>query len=208
MLQKINGINYAGADVRVATAVGILKATRNLTEGNYVYRQRFQQHRDYVSLLPLNTAGVNGSLLVEETELEPAGIGEIVEWDRVYIGIPPSRTEQGTAVKTYTFCDYLFLNGNLISGQAISYSATIKCDVLYNYFLSSNPQTVPALGQVIMHSIGPFFTAFSVGGFPTAIYNYGGPSYTLPSNNSLYSFISGEIRRYNGDIYERKLIYG
>lgn len=204
MRQVINGITYLGDDVRIATAVGPQQTTRNLIEGNYSYKQRFSQHVAYVNFLPLNTVGISGLLLVEETELEPTGVGEIVEWYRIYTSIPPNRTEQGTAVKTYIAGGYTFSGTILIAAQLISYSATIKADIIYNYFLSATAQTVPALPQALVFTLGTTVYTQVLGGFPTTVIN----SNTVPSNNYAYCFIGGEIKRWKGDIYERRLVYG
>lgn len=209
MRQFINGITYIGDDVRVATLVGNRRTTKDLITGSTGYKQRVSQHGDYVSFLPLNSVGSSGLLLIDETELEPTGVGEIVEWDREYASIPPDRTEQGTAVKSYSSAQYLFTGGILAGGQLISYSATIKVDIFYHYFLSGTASTVPALPQANLWTIGPFFQYQAIGGFPTSSISSGGPTYTnAPTNNYAYCFISGEVTRWKGDIFQRRLVYG
>lgn len=212
---QINGIHYIGDDVTEARAVGLIRTTRKMPEKVTMYRQRFSQHVDFFEKLPLNSLGPNNSLLYEETELTESGVGEIVEWDRCYVDMPAGRTEQGTAVKTYIDNGYQFLNGILVAAIPISFSATIKADLIYSYYKGNAAITIPALPQVVATTFpaqGGFASQVyvqAIGGFPVASFAYGGPTYVLPTNNYAYNFISGEIRRnWLGDIHERIVIYG
>jgi hypothetical protein len=163
------------------------------------------------SVVDVTTAGPSvygqGTWLVDETDLEDAGGGDYVEWDRVYASIPPPRQEPVTATKNFQSTGYQFNTSNvLVTMQVYSYSDSVRGYAYYNYFLAQDivSYALPGKPFVQIYSLGSLQWIKPFNGFPTATVF----TYTLPIDNNAECVIGGEIGQYMGNIWYRKVIYG
>lgn len=193
-----------------AKACGPIRYSRPIPQSDaLLYRQKFRQLRSTWTRLNMNTPGpLGGSFLVEETELEDAGVADVVTWDRVYSTIPSSWSMPVNVTKNYQAAQYIFIlpTGPVTSQNMVGWSQSIKATMTHNYYINAasvpNIQGLPIL-LLIPYPGGPVLTDVGTG-FPTQFYPFGNGF----SNNFGVSFISATIEPWLGAMMVVKTIQG
>jgi len=158
-----------------------IKWTDEQTRGT-LYKRRYRQRASLWAPLALSAKGPIGGWLVEETQPSPIGNG-IVEWERVWAYLPPSRTRGETTV-----FNYQELQGTDIVELPITTTALVD----YDYFHTLDPSTIPQLRAYRLIKVGE--TIYTLGPAPAT-----GAQLVLAEDS--------RVREWRGHIYERAAIY-
>ena len=140
--------------------------------------------------------------LVEETAPAVDEHG-IAVWDRVYATLPGPRTEYSGGTKQFKQLQPVYnSSGQLILDSLATWSAVVALQKNYTYYrgrTASVYQPFPGVPDCIFINLGPLGTfVVGVGGF--VVVNGAG-------NNFGTTFMTGEINRYMGDLWERVDIF-
>jgi hypothetical protein len=139
------GDEFAGCwfdgDFSQAKPVAVMRTEHPIPQspGARVYRQPFWQMRGSFAELALDSpcpydpaAG-----LVEETDQRDVGGASLVEWERVWATVPPTRIE-------YDVINYVWqIMGTINGANALaSFGITRRAKVTYQYFRTTNPASI------------------------------------------------------------------
>jgi hypothetical protein len=177
----VRGVHYDDS-LEIAQPHGPLKP-RLLTETqSMLYVQPMWQRIGFWVPLPRDSAGPFGSILVEESDPSILG-GDVAEWERTFATIPNPRFEaEGTS---YEFQDTLEDEEEVL--RVVNLPAVTTTYLRYEYFLASDPRTIPIL------------SGYRIGSTRRLIFQRG----TYASDGGFVTADDSTLRRWRGNIWER-----
>lgn len=196
---------YYDGDFSAATPVSgwSLSSPLDVAPGVTMYRQTYRQLRKNFSKLNLNLpCPIDGNAkLVRETDRQDIGAG-LVQWDRVYVQVPPDRFENGTWQKTIKTVLKQLTNGTLSAVSMVSSTKTVPADIWYFYSTNGSAHGIEGIPDVAINSVGVFTWVEPTNGFPW------NPGSAAPDSNNFKHLLHAEKMLWMGGIYVLKKVYG
>lgn len=205
-LSPISKLSFYDGDFSTAQACGQIRVSEPIMgqPTAYLLKQQFRQRADQFAHRPALEAGPSivgrASFLVDETELQDTGVGGIVTWDRVWATLPDFWSTLGTVTKTIKYLRTLWNGENMVAASVVTRTKSVRCEIQHDY--SFGAAVLPPIPDVSIYVQGTVTTIMFIDGWPVP--TSGNPN----SSNEAYSFISGDIQLYMGQIQHRTRIFG
>lgn len=178
--------NYYDGDYSTPTQHGPVISWLDPVLRCTMYRITYHQKEADFAPLAIGTAGADSSYLVEEEEPKHIG-GGMVEWDRIYMTIPPTRTEVEGYVYTRQWLVETIINGQPYVDLG-ELSLPVPSRVVFQYYHTSDPTEIEILRAFRYLRIGD------------GIYTTGSAD-----NNTLTELLAedSQVSRLKGNIWQR-----
>ncbi len=157
------------------------------------HRKTFHQDEENFSAKPMSEPGPGGSYMVEEEEPKHIG-GGIIEWDRLFMTVPPTRTEIEGYVYARQWVESVVSSDPDTPPQqaVVELPVPTVATVVYDYFHTDDPTSIEILFAFKLVQAGQ--SIFSVGDVGN-------------STEDLLLAEDTEVSRVRGNIWQRTKKY-
>lgn len=156
---------------------------RDADSRGVLYKLKMRVGAEFFAELPISSAGPAGGWLVEESQPHDIGAG-LVEWERVYAYLPPSRVVGESIV---------YVIQEVYSGDIVEMPIATTANVQHDYFHTLNPRD-----EI------PLLRAWKIAKLGDVIYTLGTPPGDL---DTTILAEDSQVRPWRGNIYLRTAPY-